>query len=44
VALVGIVCLKVKEVQGETEWIYESDEIIGYLEDRVVGALSVGAV
>jgi glutaredoxin len=31
-------CLRVEGAGDEAEWIYESDEIIGYLEDRVVGA------
>ena len=36
-------CLRVEDGQGQTRWIYESDEIIGYLEGRFVAGASVAA-
>jgi glutaredoxin len=36
-------CLRVEDVQGQVEWIYESKEIIGYLEGRFVAGAGVAA-
>jgi glutaredoxin len=37
-------CLRIEDVQGQVEWIYESKDIIGYLEGRFVAPSSVAAV
>jgi len=32
---VKVPCLRIEKAEGEVDWIYESDEIIRYLEQRV---------
>ena len=36
-------CLRVEERRGQVEWIYESSDIIQYLEGRFVGPRDVSA-
>ena len=34
-------CLRVEDGQGEVQWMYESGEIIGYLEGRFLAGADV---
>lgn len=34
--LLKVPCLKIEDKQGNARWMYESKEIIGYLEDQLV--------
>ena len=36
-------CLRVEDARGQVEWIYESSDIIRYLEDKLVGPSTVAA-
>ncbi len=36
-------CLRVDDGQGDVKWVYESGEIIGYLEGRFLAGVGVGA-
>lgn len=33
---VKVPCLKIQDAQGQTQWLYESSDIIAYLEQRFV--------
>jgi glutathione S-transferase len=37
-------CLRVEDGEGQVEWLYESGDIIGYLEGRFVAGPGVEAV
>jgi glutathione S-transferase len=36
-------CLRVEDARGQVEWVYESKDIIGYLEGRFVASSGVAA-
>jgi glutathione S-transferase len=36
-------CLRVEGVRGQVEWIYESSDIICYLEDKLVAPSTIVA-
>jgi glutaredoxin len=36
-------CLRIEGLQGQIEWLYESSDIIGYLEERFVAPSAIAA-
>jgi glutathione S-transferase len=36
-------CLRIEDVQGQVEWMYESSDIIRYLDERFVAPSAIAA-